>query len=336
MKRSIKILLSVLFLVIIVIGWIFFGPTIANKQNQYFYIKTGSNYEEVKKSLIKEGYISNGLAFDFLSSISGYKRKIKPGRYLIKNGTSLYKLISLLQSGKQSDIRLVLTKLRTKEELASKIGKNFEADSTEVIRFLLSNDSLAPYHLDTNTVMSIIIPNTYRIWWDGNFGKIFKRLAKQHDLFWEGNRAEKAKKIGLQPIEVYTLASIVEEETNKKEDKGKIASVYLNRLHKNMKLEADPTVKYSIRNFELKRILNTHLQFASPYNTYKNTGLPPGPICTPSIYTIDAVLEAPATNYIFFVAKPDFSGYSNFSETYEQHLVYARAYQKALDSLMKK
>ena len=317
-------------------GWIFFGPTISNQQNKYFYVKTGSSFEDVKISLIREGFISNSFSFEILSSISGFKKKVKPGKYLIKNGSSLYRLISILKSGKQSDVRLVLTKLRTKEDFASKIGKSFEADSLEVMHFLLNNDSLAPYNLDTNTVMSIIIPNTYRLWWDGNFGKIFKRLAKQHDLFWEGKRTEKAKKVGLQPIEVYTLASIIEEETNKKEDKGKIASVYINRLHKNMKLEADPTVKYSMRNFELKRILNTHLQFASPYNTYKNTGLPPGPICTPSISTIDAVLEAPITNYLFFVAKPDFSGYSNFSENYAQHLIYAKAYQLALDSLMKK
>jgi UPF0755 protein len=130
------------------------------------------------------------------------------------------------------------------------------------------------------------------------------------------------------------MASIVEEETNKADDKGRIASVYMNRIKKGMKLEADPTVKYAMRNFGLKRILHGHLAYPSPYNTYQQTGLPPGPICTPSINTIDAVLDAPETNYIFFVAKPDFKGYSNFAATYPEHLVYAKMYQKALDSLI--
>jgi len=130
------------------------------------------------------------------------------------------------------------------------------------------------------------------------------------------------------------MASIVEEETNKEADKGKIASVYMNRMATGMKLQADPTVKFALKNFALTRILHGHLAYPSPYNTYQNTGLPPGPICTPSVKTIDAVLNAPKTNYTYFVAKPDFNGYSNFATTYEEHLVYAKAYQQALDSLV--
>ncbi|WP_462219274.1 endolytic transglycosylase MltG, partial [Ferruginibacter sp.] len=141
--------------------------------------------------------------------------------------------------------------------------------------------------------------------------------------------------LNMTPKQVYTMASIVEEETNKEEDKGKIASVYINRIETGMKLEADPTVKFAMKDFGLKRILHKHLEYPSPYNTYRQTGLPPGPICTPSSKTIDAVLNAPQTNYIFFVAKPDFNGYSNFATTYSEHLVFAKAYQNALDSLIK-
>jgi UPF0755 protein len=183
--------------------------------------------------------------------------------------------------------------------------------------------------------MTLIIPNTYLFWWNSSVKNIFDRFATQKKNFWEGKRTAKAAALNLSPEQVYTMASIVEEETNQPEDKGKIASTYINRLSRGMKLEADPTVKFAMRDFGLKRILYGHLAYPSPYNTYQQTGLPPGPICTPSINTIDAVLDAPKTNYLFFVAKPDLRGYSNFAETYPQHLAFAKAYQQALDSLMK-
>ena len=145
----------------------------------------------------------------------------------------------------------------------------------------------------------------------------------------------KAKALNLTPEQVYTMASIVEEETNAAEDKGKIASVYMNRMETGMKLQADPTVKFAMKDFDLKRIMQKHLTYPSPFNTYQNPGLPPGPICTPSIKTIDAVLNAPQTNYIYFVAKPDFNGYSNFASSYDEHMVFAKAYQQALDSLIR-
>ena len=182
--------------------------------------------------------------------------------------------------------------------------------------------------------MTAIIPNTYLLQWNSTFKKLFTRLKSEEEKFWTDDRKAKAAAKNLTPAEVYTMASIVEEETNKPEDKLLIASSYINRINKGMKLEADPTVKYAMRNFGLKRILHGHLQYESPYNTYRNVGLPPGPICTPSTKTIDAVLGAPKTDYIFFVAKPDFKGYSNFAATYAEHLVFAKAYQKALDSLI--
>jgi UPF0755 protein len=240
----------------------------------------------------------------------------------------------MLKAGKQSPVRLVINKIRTKEDLAGKIGQQFEIDSTEVIRFITSNDSLSKFQLDTNTVLTAIIPNTYLYWWNVSFKNMFTRFADQKEKFWNAKRTQKAAALSLTPVQVYIMASIVEEETLKKEDKGLIASVYINRIKKGMKLEADPTVKYAMRNFGIKRVLHGHLLYPSLYNTYRHTGLPPGPICTPSINTIDAVLDAPKTNYIFFVAKPDFNGYSNFAETYQEHLLFAKAYQRALDSLI--
>jgi UPF0755 protein len=241
----------------------------------------------------------------------------------------------MLRSGNQAPVKLVITKLRTKEDLAKKIGDNFECDSGVVMQFLDANDSLSKYNLDTNTVLTAIIPNTYSLTWNNTPSKIFKKLYAEQQAFWKPERKKKAENLHLGIKDVYILSSIVEEETNKDEDKGKIASIYLNRMRQGMKLAADPTVKFAMRDFELKRIRFKHLSFNSPYNTYQNPGLPPGPICTPSIKTIDAVLNMPATDYLYFVARNDFSGFSNFSTGYAEHLKNAKAYQEALDSIIR-
>jgi len=334
MKKIVLFISTLLIVFLIVVSWMLLGPNVNATNGKYFYIHTGDKYEDVYANLKEKKILSSYFTFDILASYTGYKKQVKPGKYEISNGMSVFKLNRMLKSGSQHDVRFVINKLRTKEDFAKKIGASFEADSLEAIRFLTNNDSLEPYHLDTNTVMSILIPNSYLFWWNGSFKKILDRLKKQHDYFWEGKRTIKAKSLGFTPLEIYTIASIVEEETTKETDKGLIASVYFNRLNKGMKLEADPTVKYAMRNFELRRILNKHLEFPSAFNTYYKTGLPPGPICTPSINTIDAVLNAPKTDFIFFVAKPDFKGYSNFASNYQQHLLFARAYQKALDTLI--
>ena len=334
MKKTVGFIVLAIALIAGYFIWEVFITKIRVPEKKYLLISTGSDYEAVKKQLTDQQIIKPGFIFNQLARRLDYPNHIKPGRYLVKDGTSMWTLLRTLKAGQQTAVRLVINKIRTKEDLASKIGQQFEADSVEAIRFLLSNDSLKPYGLDTNTVMTAIIPNSYLFWWNGSFKRIFDRLKSQHDLFWEGSRTAKAQKLGLSSAEVYTIASIVEEETNKAEDKGKIASVYLNRIKKGMKLEADPTVKYAMRNFGLKRILYGHLNYPSPYNTYYRSGIPPGPICTASISSIDAVLDAPETDYLFFVAKPDFNGYSNFASNYADHLRYAKAYQLALDSLI--
>ena len=334
MKRTVLIVFLILLLGALYSAWKVFGPTVSAPENKYFYIRTGSNYADVKRSLTDQKILSGTFFFDLVAKRVKYNQNIKAGRYEIRNGSSIVNLIRMLKAGRQSPVRLVINKIRTKEDFAGKVAQQFETDSTTVINFITNNDSLVKYKLDTNTVMTAIIPNSYLFWWNVSFTNMFKRLEDQKEKFWDGKRAQKAAALGLSPAQVYTMASIVEEETVKQEDKGLIASVYINRMKKGMKLEADPTVKYAMRNFGLKRILHGHLEYPSLYNTYQHTGLPPGPICTPSINTIDAVLDAPQTNYIFFVAKPDFNGYSNFAATYQEHLVFAKAYQRALDSLI--
>lgn len=335
MRKLFLYIFLIIILALAYCGWSIFGPTINNPEKKFLYIKTGSNYQEVKDSLIKNNMISSGFWFDKIADFADYPQKVKAGKYKVKDGVSLYHLIKMLRSGKQVAVNLVITKLRTKEDLAKKIASLFETDSLKAIHFLNNNDSLRQFDVDSNTVMTDVIPDTYTYTWNTSMKNIFKKLYDQEQKFWNPERVQKAERLQLTPKQVYTLASIVEEETNKQEDKGKIASVYMNRLKKGMKLAADPTVKFAMKDFGLKRIYEKYLQFPSPYNTYLNTGLPPGPICTPSVKTIDAVLNSPETDYLFFVARSDFSGYSDFSSTYQQHQVNAKAYQQALDSLTK-
>ncbi len=336
MKKKI-VLGTLLFLFVAAgfIAWQIFGATVSAPEGKYFYIRTGSLYADVKASLVDQKIISGSFFFDRMAKQVNYPNAVKAGRYQIKEGMSLFNLLRMLRSGNQAPVNLVITKLRTREDLAQKIAVNFECDSASFINILNNNESLRTYHVDSNTVMTAVIPNTYSSLWNTPPEKIFSKLYAEKEKFWNEERTGKAKALNMTPEQVYTMASIVEEETNASEDKGKIASVYMNRIAAGMKLEADPTVKFALKDFGIKSVRHKHLEYESPFNTYRNYGLPPGPICTPSIKTIDAVLNAPQTNYIFFVAKPDFNGYSNFASTYEEHLVYAKAYRQAYDSLVK-
>lgn len=333
-----KTILTILALIIVCggfIAWKVFGPTVSAPEKKYFYIKTGDTYDAVKTNLVNDKIISSAFWFNQVASKLSYPSKVKAGRYEIKDGTSIFNLLHMLRAGNQAPVNFVITKLRTKEDLAEKIASNFECDSLTVINLLNNADSLKKYNLDSNTVMTAVIPNTYSILWNTTAAKIFRKLYNDQEKFWNEDRRKKAAALNMTPQQVYTMASIVEEETTKDADKGKVASVYINRINAGQRLEADPTIKFALRNFALKRIRDSHKLAAkdSPYNTYFHNGLPPGPICTPSSKTIDAVLNAPATNYLFFVAKPDWSGLSNFTDNYQEHMINAKLYQHFLDSV---
>jgi len=335
MKKVILFILLIALVAAAFTGWKLFGPaTSFDSKNYYLLIKTGSNYQDVKNTLEKDQVIGSSYFFDLLANKVDYPQKVKAGRYDIKKGMSLTDIVRMLKNGRQDPVNLVITKLRTKEDLASLVGRKFECDSVAFLAYLNNNDSLKQFQLDSNTVMTSVFPNTYTYFWNTTPSKIFAKLRGNYEQFWTAERIQLAKEHDLTPQTAYTLASIVEEETVKKEDKGKIASVYLNRLQKGMRLSADPTVKFALRQFGLKRIYEKHLAVESPYNTYKVYGLPPGPICTPSAQTIDSVIASPKTNYVFFVAKASLDGYSNFAETYQEHLKYAKEYQQALDKIM--
>jgi UPF0755 protein len=335
MKKG-RLIFLLLILTTAFIGWRFFGSnTNFSEEKKSFYIKTGSTFDDVVNGLEQDSIIKNTGSFELLAKRFGYDNNIKPGKYVIHKGASIFRVFRMLRSGNQTAVNLVITKLRTKENLAQKIAANFECDSSTFMDLINNNDSLLKYELDTNTVMTAIIPDTYSILWNTSPAKLFKRIFAGHEHFWNDERKKEAENLNLSTGQVYTLASIVEEETNAQQDKGKVASVYLNRLKAGMKLAADPTIKFALRNFALKRIYTGYIDSCanSSYNTYTHTGLPPGPICTPSVKTIDAVLNAPATDYLYFVAMPDNSGLSVFTDSYQQHEVNAKIYQHYLDSI---
>ncbi len=333
MKKILLTLLVVLVLAGAFLAWRFLGPTVFPKDDSYLYIRTGSDMNDVRKNLVENKFMKGTTAFNFAARIIGYK-KVKPGKYKVEKAMSLVNLVRMLNNGSQTPVNFVITKLRTRETLASRIARSFECDSAQVMNFLSSNDSLQPYGLDTNTVMAAAMPYTYTLKWNSAPQTIFKEFFTAYKTFWNSDRKAKADSLGLSPIEVSTVASIIEEETNAKIDKPNIASVYLNRISKGMPLQADPTLKFALKDFGLKRILNVHKEVVSPFNTYMYKGLPPGPICTPSIETIEAVLDAPTTNYYYFVANSNFDGTHIFTTNYSDHLKYARLYQGELNRIV--
>jgi UPF0755 protein len=310
-----------------------FGPNTGSRsQGEYLYIHTGSGYEQVKAALSEGGFVADMNSFSLLADLAKLQAHIHPGKYHITAGMSNYRIIRMLHAGRQTPVKLTITKLRTTHDLIALISTNLEADSASVTALIKDPQYLAQFGLDTNTVMCGIIPDTYDFWWNTPADKAFRKIQKNYGHFWTDARKQEAEQQGLTPVKATIIASIVDEETNMATDKPNIASVYINRLRKDMKLQADPTVKFAVGDFSIKRIAGPMLQNPSPYNTYAHEGLPPGPICTPSASSVDAVLQAPQTTFLYFCARQDFSGYSNFASTWEEQLRNAHAYQQALDA----
>lgn len=332
----------ILFLAMAVIGliaafWLISGSATGfSKKTLYLEIPTGSTYEDVLVRLKKDTVVRSTALFNFVAERLDYPEKIKAGRYAIQNGSSILTIVRKLRNGQQEPVNLVINKLRTREDLASLVGRKLEIDSAAFIGYLLNPDSLNHWGLDSNTLISTILPDTYTYFWNTTPARVMDKFLAARKTFWNETRLQQAASLGLTPEQVVTLASIVEEETNNNQEKDTIASVYLNRLKINMRLGADPTVKFALKDFSLRRIYNKHLAVESPFNTYRVAGLPPGPICTPQQVTIDAVLNPATTKYLYFVASPKFDGTHIFAENYQQHLANARIYQKALDIYLKK
>lgn len=308
------------------------GPNTGDMQKgEYLYIPTGASYMLVMDDLVNGGYIKDAASFDIIAKRVNYPDMVKAGKFKITAGMSNLDIIRKLRSGKQEPVKLVINKLRTKEDFIKFIDERMEPDSTEIAEMLNDSTFLSQYGFDTNTAMAAVIPDTYEFYWNTSAKKIYAKLADYYKQFWTEERKQLADSQSLTPIQVIVIASIVEEETNKNDEKPNVASVYINRLKLNMKLQADPTVKFALKDFAIKRVLSGHTEFDSPYNTYMYAGLPPGPINTPSKASINAVLNAADTKYVYFCAKEDFSGFHTFATNYAEHMKNARAYQKALD-----
>ncbi len=334
MKKLIGFIVVAGIVVAAVLAWLILGSNTSFTENKkYLFVYTGKANEQEVMGYIKENkLLDNPGLFSMVASRMGVWKRLKPGRFEIKRGESILTIARMLRNNQQSPVSLVINKLRTNDDLVNVLVKNFEADSSTVLDFINSSDSLDRLGVNSYTLTSLIVPNTYTIFWNTSTGKILRKLKTESDKFWEENdRKNKAHELGFTPLQVVTIASIVEEETNKNDEKGNVASVYINRYRKGMPLGADPTIKFAMHDFALKRIYLKYLDVESPYNTYKQKGLPPGPICTPSAKTIDAVLNSPKTEYFYFVAKSDFSGYHTFSNTYAEHLQHAKEFSKAQD-----
>jgi len=303
-----------------------------DNSDKYVYIATGSDFFKVVTILSENGLLINTNSFEWLAKQKKYDTNIKPGRYKIDRALNNNELVNLLRSGNQDPIRLTFNNIRTKEELAGKIGSQIEADSISIISYISDVMFQQKLELTDENVACIFLPNTYEFYWNTSAEDFVSRMLKEYSIFWNSNRKEKAARLNLNYYQVSILASIVEKEQNiRKDERPIIAGLYLNRIKKGMKLESDPTLVFAIGDFSIKRVLNKDKKIDSPYNTYKHKGLPPGPICIPSINSIDAVLNASSHDYIFMCAKADFSGYHNFAKTYTKHKINARKYRKALN-----
>lgn len=269
--------------------------------------------------------------FKWLMRYYHYDERVKPGNYAIRPGDSVRDICLRLLSGNQTPVRLVVPSVRTLDRLAGVVGRQLLTDSAAIMAVLSDTALMDSLGYSQETFPALFIPNTYEVYWTMTPAQFVARMVKENARYWNTSRKDKAKAQGLTPLEVITLASIVDEETNKDDEKPIVAGLYLNRLHRGMLLQADPTVKFALGQFELRRILYAHLNVDSPYNTYKYAGLPPGPIRIPSMAAIESVLNPTKHNYIYMCAKEDFSGYHNFATSLAQHNANARRYQQALN-----
>ena len=336
-KRVISGSIVGLLVVIAVFSYIIynriFSPnvTIGQKAVEYIYIPTGASFEKVVWLLDQDHVIINEKSFRWAAHQMKYDVAVKPGRYRLKPDMTNKELIKLLRSGMQSPVNVVFNNIRTKQQFCDRVAEQIEATSPALMNLLNDHDYTGRLGFNPDNILAMFIPNTYELYWNTSADRFLQRMAKEYKKFWTTERGFKAGFIGLSQIQVSILASIVQQESNKVDEKPIIAGVYMNRLNKDWKLDADPTLVYALGDFTITRVLNIHKEIPSPYNTYKYKGLPPGPICLPTAGSIDAVLNYTKHKYFYFCAKEDFSGYHSFAETYLRHLLNARRFQKALD-----
>lgn len=335
LKSKRLIIVAGLILVIVSFIWVFsiynkiYEPNV--KKTTTIYIHTGSDYQHVLCILKESDLIRDIGSFDWVARRKMYPSLVKPGAYKIEEGWNNNLLINRIRSGAQTPVKVTFNNIRFRENLAGRLAHCLEPDSVSFLN-CFNNDSIAKqYGFTHENFICIFIPNTYEFYWTTTPLKFIERMKKEYDIFWNESRRNKADSLGLSPQQVITLASIIQDETSKDDEKPRISGVYINRLHRGWLLQADPTIKFAIDDFSIRRVLDENLKINSPYNTYKYAGLPPGPINFPEIASIDAVLNTEKHDYMYFCARDDFSGYHNFSRTLYEHNINAAKYQRALN-----
>lgn len=301
-----------------------------------FTIKTNATVSDITTKLENTLDVSNTSGLYIVATVFDLKNHIHPGMYELTDGMSAFDIVRLFRSGKRKTVDFVITNARHYEEILQLVSQKLEASYDELITLCEDSKYIDSLGFKKETIICLFIPDTYEFYWNTSARQFMERMAKEYHKFWNEKRMAEAEEINLTPQEVMTLASIVDQETRHNDEKPTIAGVYMNRLRgkeTDGKLQADPTIKYALNDFEIKRVRKGHIERAksSAYSTYEWPGLPPGPICIPSKASIDAVLHYKHHNYYYFCAQPNYSGYSNFSSTFSQHLQYATEYQKWLN-----
>lgn len=307
-------------------------PISTKSEDCYVFIDSDDNIDSVRQKIRHAVDPLTMKGFDLLSCLLSYNNNVRTGRYKISPHVSSFSLVKMLRGKHQTPVDIVIPTTWTKEMALGRIAKKIMADSAELSEAFNDSTLYSKYGLDSNTVTNIFLPYKHELFWDISPEDLMEKLYKQYNVFWDSSRKAKAEKLHMTEAEVISLASIVDAETANDSEKPLIAGLYINRLNKGMPLQSDPTVKYALKDFGLRRIYSNMLRTSSPYNTYINKGLPPGPIRTPSVAGIDAVLNHKEHCYLYMCAKEDFSGTHNFATTYKEHLLNARKYTSALNN----
>lgn len=305
----------------------FVGNTVRTERD--LYVSNRADYAALIDSLLPA--LRHPVAFEAYARRIDLERTFKPGHYRLESGMSVVRVARMLKLGLQTPVRVTINNVRTPAQLAQKLARQIDADSAALVAAITSPKFAEEQGFNSTTLFSMFIPDTYELYWTISPEELIRRMKGEYDKFWTQARDTQRQRSGLSRLEVMTLASIVAEETRKSDEMARIAGVYINRLRRGMPLQADPTVKFAMQDFGLRRILHTHLKFPSPYNTYVNRGLPPSPICMPGKNAIEAVLGFEQHDYIFFCARPTLDGYHNFARTLGEHNVNARAYSRELN-----
>lgn len=318
-------------LILLLTALFLFGSLSRQEQTSYLYIDNDDTVDSVCVKLRPMAHKVAWNGFCTMARHMGLGRHLHPGRYAIEPGEGAITLFRRVRSGRQTPLRLTLPCVRTIDRLAGVLGKNLMIDSLQWLEALSNIDTCRAYHRDSATMIAMFLPNTYEVYWTTSIHQFLQRMQRESDSYWNEQRKQLAEHLNLTPDQVITLASIVDEETNATSEKPAVAGMYYNRLHQGMPLQADPTVKFALKNFEARRVYHSMLTADSPYNTYRYRGLPPGPIRIPTLSGIEAVLNLQHHDYLYMCASPAFDGTHRFARTYAEHQQNARAYTQALN-----